>query len=298
MVTHISDSHQNPSQNKTKSKLQILENCQKFWNFARNFTRDTPSEVAWSDVWIWNGSNQNCRRYRVDTGCGTDGQTDGRTDGVKPIYPLTTSLCRGYNYIFGKAVWQLCRSRITPVRPTYHPPASTDNFHILYQDHINSFVSDLSSELCQKLAFSLVKFETWAAKACATQSNKNHNLEHLMDLSPYQYAHDSNKPLPFDFIDGIMCGKPRNKNNQESAYEISKSYESILPPSRPVKIIAMHFRETVLLYLLTRTQLTSSILGVPHMGLIKLWKHSFMQVQANISRGMCSGVGCIDPFWK
>ena len=24
--------------------------------------------------------------------------TDGQTDGVKPIYPLTTSLCRGYNY--------------------------------------------------------------------------------------------------------------------------------------------------------------------------------------------------------
>ena len=33
---------------------------------------------------------------------GTDGQmdrqTNGRTDGVKPIYPPTTSLCGGYNY--------------------------------------------------------------------------------------------------------------------------------------------------------------------------------------------------------
>ena len=49
MITHTSGSHQIPSQNKTKSKLQILKNCQKFkfWNFARNFTRDTPSEVAW-----------------------------------------------------------------------------------------------------------------------------------------------------------------------------------------------------------------------------------------------------------
>ena len=37
---------------KTKSKLQILKNCKKikFWNFARNFTCDTPSEVAWYDV--------------------------------------------------------------------------------------------------------------------------------------------------------------------------------------------------------------------------------------------------------
>ena len=49
MITHTSGSHQIPSQNKPKSKLQILKNCQKykFWNFARNFTHDTPSEVAW-----------------------------------------------------------------------------------------------------------------------------------------------------------------------------------------------------------------------------------------------------------
>ena len=48
MITHTSDSHQIPSQNNTKSKLQIWKNCQnfKFWNLARNFVRDTPSEVA------------------------------------------------------------------------------------------------------------------------------------------------------------------------------------------------------------------------------------------------------------
>ena len=44
MITHTSDSHQIPSQNKTKSKLQKIA---KNWNFARNFTCDTPSEVAW-----------------------------------------------------------------------------------------------------------------------------------------------------------------------------------------------------------------------------------------------------------
>ena len=44
MITH--------SQKKAKSKLQILKNCQKFklWNFAKNITRDTLSEIAWSDV--------------------------------------------------------------------------------------------------------------------------------------------------------------------------------------------------------------------------------------------------------
>ena len=30
MITHTSDSHQIPSQNKTKYKVQILKNCQKF----------------------------------------------------------------------------------------------------------------------------------------------------------------------------------------------------------------------------------------------------------------------------
>ena len=49
MITQTSDSHQIPSENKTKLKLQILKNCEKskFSNFARNFTRDTPSEVVW-----------------------------------------------------------------------------------------------------------------------------------------------------------------------------------------------------------------------------------------------------------
>ena len=47
MITHTSDSHQIPSQNKTKSKLQILKKIVKNSNFERNFTLDTPSAVAW-----------------------------------------------------------------------------------------------------------------------------------------------------------------------------------------------------------------------------------------------------------
>ena len=36
MITHTSDSHQNPSQNKTL-KLKIFKNCQKFkvWNYTK-----------------------------------------------------------------------------------------------------------------------------------------------------------------------------------------------------------------------------------------------------------------------
>ena len=50
MITHTSDSHHIPSQNKTKQdKLQSLKNCQKFkfWNCARILTCNTFSEVAW-----------------------------------------------------------------------------------------------------------------------------------------------------------------------------------------------------------------------------------------------------------
>ena len=58
-------------------------------------TRDTPSEVAWQDVQIWNGSDEYSWRYRADTILSTDGQTDRRTDGqtdgrmdkVIPVYP-------------------------------------------------------------------------------------------------------------------------------------------------------------------------------------------------------------------
>ena len=47
-VLKNSGSHQIPNQNKTKSKLQILKNCQKFkfLNTAKYLTHDTPSEIA------------------------------------------------------------------------------------------------------------------------------------------------------------------------------------------------------------------------------------------------------------
>ena len=49
MITHTIPSYWIPRQNKTKSKIQIKRICQKFKfsNFEINFTRDTPSGVAW-----------------------------------------------------------------------------------------------------------------------------------------------------------------------------------------------------------------------------------------------------------
>ena len=46
MITHTSDSHQISSQKKTKVKVKNLKKLPKIQNFARNFTCDTPSEVA------------------------------------------------------------------------------------------------------------------------------------------------------------------------------------------------------------------------------------------------------------
>ena len=93
MVTHTIDLYWIPSQNKTKSKLQIWKISQKFkfWNFAKNlYTRHT----FWSCLIrcvIWTGSGYYCESYRADTIMSTDGWTDGqtdrRTDDVKPVYP-------------------------------------------------------------------------------------------------------------------------------------------------------------------------------------------------------------------
>ena len=49
MITHTTESYWIPSHENTKSKLHIQRICQnyKFLNFETNFTRDTPSEVAW-----------------------------------------------------------------------------------------------------------------------------------------------------------------------------------------------------------------------------------------------------------
>ena len=102
MITHTIDSHQIPSPNKTKSKLQILKKCQKIKikHFARSYTFDTPSEVAKLDVQISNGSKQNCWCYRVNTKCGTDGRTDGRTDWRSETnIPPKSFFVQGYNKI-------------------------------------------------------------------------------------------------------------------------------------------------------------------------------------------------------
>ena len=60
-----------------------IESYCKFLNFEMGITHDTPSEVAWQDVQIWNGSDEYCWRYRADTILSTDGQTDK----VIPVYP-------------------------------------------------------------------------------------------------------------------------------------------------------------------------------------------------------------------
>ena len=109
MITHTSDSHQIPSQNKTKSKLQILINCQKFeyWNYARALPVTHFLKKLLDKIYKY-------EKYPKRTIGTTEltwyaGRMDGRTDGWSetkippppppppPPRPPTTSLCGGYN---------------------------------------------------------------------------------------------------------------------------------------------------------------------------------------------------------
>ena len=90
---------------RSQVKTRQSQSC-KFLKFGENSNFEILQETLHAvyllklldkDIWIWHGSNKNCRCYRAGTGCGMDGRTDGQTDRVKPIYPPTTSLCRGYN---------------------------------------------------------------------------------------------------------------------------------------------------------------------------------------------------------
>ena len=78
MITHTSDSHQFPCQNKTKSKLQILKNCQIFKFCKQLYMWHT----FWSCFIRWN-------KYEMDP-TRTVGATEWtRNDRVKPIYIIS-----------------------------------------------------------------------------------------------------------------------------------------------------------------------------------------------------------------
>ena len=100
MITHTSDSHQIPSQNKTKSKLQIKKN-----------TKNSNYEILQK---TWHATHllkllDTMYQYEMDparTVGATErkrgaGRTDERMDGVKP-----TSLCEGYKNASHIWTWQ------------------------------------------------------------------------------------------------------------------------------------------------------------------------------------------------
>ena len=96
MITHTSDAHQIPSQNKTKSKLQILRNCKNSnCDILREALHATHLLKLLDKVYKYEmdptrtvGATERTR----DAGR-TDGQTDGRSE---TDIPPTTLLCGGY----------------------------------------------------------------------------------------------------------------------------------------------------------------------------------------------------------
>ena len=64
-----------------------------------------------------------------------------------------------------------------------------------------------------------------------------------MDLTPDSYNNEFQTTLTYGFLEGLMLGNPKSKYLQQSQYELSKAYESVLALNCPVKIMPMHFRE-------------------------------------------------------
>ena len=97
MITHTSDSHQIPSQKKTKSKLQILKNFEIFQK-ALHATHllKLPDKMYKYEM-------DPTRTVHATEGTRDAGRTDGRTNWVKPIYPPTTSLCGVYKNSTGNS---------------------------------------------------------------------------------------------------------------------------------------------------------------------------------------------------
>ena len=76
----------------------------RFWNFARNFTRHLLKLLNKMYKYEMDPTRTVGATERTRDVGRADGQTDrwknGRRDGVKPIYPPTTLLLRGYNDAF------------------------------------------------------------------------------------------------------------------------------------------------------------------------------------------------------
>ena len=87
MITHTSDSHQIPNQNTTKSKLQILKKLPKIQILKiLPDTLHTTHLLKLLDK-IYKYEMDPTRTAGATERTGDAGWTDGRMDGVKPIYP-------------------------------------------------------------------------------------------------------------------------------------------------------------------------------------------------------------------
>ena len=99
MITHTSDSHQIPCQNTTKSKLQILKNSIKNIQILRETLHATHLLKLFDKMckYEMDPSRTVGATERTQDAGRMDRRTDGRTDGVKPIYPPNNFVVRGYN---------------------------------------------------------------------------------------------------------------------------------------------------------------------------------------------------------
>ena len=101
MITHTSDSHQIPIQNKTVKITNFKKIAKNLNFFLQETLHATHLLKLFGKMYKYdNGLNQNCRRYRADMWCGTDAgcTRDGRTDRRSETnIPPNNFVVRGYN---------------------------------------------------------------------------------------------------------------------------------------------------------------------------------------------------------
>ena len=136
---------------------------------------------------------------------------------------------------------------------------------VIIIDSDNMSLSHLSSQECMKLAYALGKHEATNVRDFALKVSNERNMEQLMKLDLKKYLSEMNAVV-WEFICGVASVNSADQSDsgsggEKNVYKLCKSVESILNLSAAHTVLPVHFRESVLLYVLTGSKLALTTVG-------------------------------------